>query len=477
MFNRARRGFHPPHPTTPAGLSQPSASQSSRLTARGGRGWLVRMKLLWNTALLKAIEWKRFEEVVAKYFELRGFKAKETGNGPDGGIDIELYRDKSKDAVTLIQCKSQKQKVAESQVRDFYGAITKKGIENGLFATTSSFTNPAKKFAQDTPIELLSNYELVSRFNSLCKENLKELLDYALIGDSTTPSCPTCGNKLIQKTKSTVYWGCPQKGCSGWMRADKKHAEKATLVEEFKTKFKSEKKSLKAQNLEGCEKKQIGSTIKVSIDSNRIRIAQELVVKALSEKKTFITLENLSLRDSDLQELLRINEGNISCFKGINLSKNKIRNIIPISELKNLISLDLSFNDVESLSSLNKLSKLEELDVSSNQLSNIYPLKKLENLITLKIWGNKIIDIRALSELQNLKYLSVSSNRIFDVRPLSNLNKLTYLNLVNNKIKNFEPLLKLSNLYLRFLRNPISVEQTEMLKKEIKCCLEFKSPK
>ena len=45
----------------------------------------------WSFELLRAIDWKRFEEVCADYFRLRGYHAVTQSHGPDGGIDVKLY--------------------------------------------------------------------------------------------------------------------------------------------------------------------------------------------------------------------------------------------------------------------------------------------------------------------------------------------------------------------------------------------------
>lgn len=47
----------------------------------------------WSLNALRALEWKRFELLCAKYYEAAGFTATTIRCGADGGIDIKLYRD------------------------------------------------------------------------------------------------------------------------------------------------------------------------------------------------------------------------------------------------------------------------------------------------------------------------------------------------------------------------------------------------
>lgn len=43
-----------------------------------------------DLTLLRSIEWKRFEELVAAIFEAEGLRTEFTSIGPDGGVDLRL---------------------------------------------------------------------------------------------------------------------------------------------------------------------------------------------------------------------------------------------------------------------------------------------------------------------------------------------------------------------------------------------------
>src|SRR5690348_12462002 len=44
----------------------------------------------WNPELLKHLDWRRFEELCAAYFEALGFSARITRSRAGGGVDIAL---------------------------------------------------------------------------------------------------------------------------------------------------------------------------------------------------------------------------------------------------------------------------------------------------------------------------------------------------------------------------------------------------
>lgn len=98
----------------------------------------------WNIELLRAIEWKRFEELCAAYFEAIGFSAQTTRNGPDGGIDIRLSTRPDGPTEILVQCKAWNAlKVGVKPVRELYGVMASETVREGIFVTTGTFTERA----------------------------------------------------------------------------------------------------------------------------------------------------------------------------------------------------------------------------------------------------------------------------------------------------------------------------------------------
>jgi restriction system protein len=82
----------------------------------------------------------------------------------DGGIDIIATLGKPLIGGRMfVQCKrfAIGAPIGAPLVREFYGALTAdRKAAKGVFITTSSFTDQAKSFARDLPIELIDREKL-----------------------------------------------------------------------------------------------------------------------------------------------------------------------------------------------------------------------------------------------------------------------------------------------------------------------------
>jgi restriction system protein len=165
----------------------------------------------WNIDLLRVIEWKGYEKLCAGYFERLGFRAEVGHFGADGGVDIRLYRDGSPQPGILVQCKSWRNyKVGVREVRELLGVMTAANVVEGIFMTTSVFTQDAKAFAMNMNMHLIDGHDLLAKIQELSPEGAAELLAMATAGDFMTPSCPSCGIKLIERQGKGrgPFWGC-----------------------------------------------------------------------------------------------------------------------------------------------------------------------------------------------------------------------------------------------------------------------------
>jgi internalin A len=121
---------------------------------------------------------------------------------------------------------------------------------------------------------------------------------------------------------------------------------------------------------------------------------------------------------------------------------------------KNVTSLSLRYNKINDLTPLAQFKDLRYLDltgywfISSNQISDLTPLAGLTNLTNLYLGGNEISDLTPLAGLKNLNSLILGDNLISDITPLSGLNNLTRLQLWGDKheITDISPLSGLTRL-------------------------------
>lgn len=169
----------------------------------------------WSRELLSKLEWKRFEEVVAAYSRELGYEAKTTRIGADGGVDVQLFQNGQPNPVMIIQCKAwDAYKVGVKPVRELYGVMAADKVANGAFFTTGEFTTEAHEWARDKSLDLVDGREFMSRLGQLSPAIQQKLWETATAGDYTTPTCPSCDIKMVQRTAGKgsniggTFWGC-----------------------------------------------------------------------------------------------------------------------------------------------------------------------------------------------------------------------------------------------------------------------------
>ena len=166
----------------------------------------------WTIGLLREIEWKRFEDVCQKFYEMKGIRSETTILGPDGGIDIRLYQDDTGVATSIVQCKAWGERyVGVKPVRELLGVMTHEKIAKAFFMTSGYYTDEAKTIATANRITLIDGEMLLMMIRRLPPDEQARLLTFAIEGDYATPTCPSCGIKMkcVQgKTGRPDVWGC-----------------------------------------------------------------------------------------------------------------------------------------------------------------------------------------------------------------------------------------------------------------------------
>jgi HJR/Mrr/RecB family endonuclease len=166
----------------------------------------------WNLELLHALEWHRLEILAAAYFERFGFQAKLTPFGPDGGVDIELIAQRENVPAILVQCKARrKSPVGVKEARELLGIMAHRKVVEGILITSGRFSVEAREFVKGHTLRLIDGSEFLCKIGDLGSARAAELLKIATEGDYTTPTCPSCGIKMLRrqpKTGATPFWGC-----------------------------------------------------------------------------------------------------------------------------------------------------------------------------------------------------------------------------------------------------------------------------
>ena len=130
----------------------------------------------------------------------------------------------------------------------------------------------------------------------------------------------------------------------------------------------------------------------------------------------------------------------------LDLSRNSIRNLAPLSSLLNLQELYLQHNALTNLTDLSSLTNLEKLDVSYNSLVSIASISTCVKLNWLDAGNNTLDNLGAVNNLTNLTHLAVSNNKLTDIRILTDCTGLTELSIASNDITDITMLSTLVNL-------------------------------
>jgi len=157
---------------------------------------------------LEKMSWREFEGLAAETFRRKGYRVVERGgNGPDGGVDLELLMGSDK---YLVQCKQWKvAKVGVATVRELYGVMTAEHAVGGFVVASGEFSDEAQKFAEGRSIKLVATKSLLNMISSAAINTSP-----ANTEPKTEPICPKCGSTMVRRVAKTgsmagnTFWGC-----------------------------------------------------------------------------------------------------------------------------------------------------------------------------------------------------------------------------------------------------------------------------
>ena len=101
-----------------------------------------------------------------------------------------------------------------------YGVMVSKNASKAIVITSGTFTQPAKNFASDKPIELIEGKQLLTLIANVQKESkIKselEPINHVPEIKQNEMVCPKCGSKMVLRTakkgpnSGKQFWGCTQ---------------------------------------------------------------------------------------------------------------------------------------------------------------------------------------------------------------------------------------------------------------------------
>lgn len=164
----------------------------------------------WSLEALRALEWKRFELLTARYYAALGFRTETIAAGPDGGIDVKLFRSDPHKPLALVQCKAWNvNAVGVKELRELLGVMAHEKVQRGVFVTSGVFTREASNFGEANPIQMLDGPAFLKKLLDLPAHERETLFHEAFEGDFTTPTCASCGIRMVRREGGRgPFWGC-----------------------------------------------------------------------------------------------------------------------------------------------------------------------------------------------------------------------------------------------------------------------------
>ena len=166
----------------------------------------------WCAQVFEDIEWRRFETLCGQLFAQAGFEPRMQSHGADGGVDIWLHSRHAEGPAAVVQCKHwHGRPVGVKEMREFFGVMASRKVARGTYATTSTFTDDAVRFARENGIHLLDGQGLLDLIAKRTPEQQAELLCHAYEGEYWRPTCASCGGKMVERNPrkgGAAFWGC-----------------------------------------------------------------------------------------------------------------------------------------------------------------------------------------------------------------------------------------------------------------------------
>jgi len=163
----------------------------------------------WTLDAIRLLEWKRFERLCVEYYEMRGFKSEKVESVPNGRIDMKLFKVDADHPMAIVQCRAWSDPVGVSRLRELLRAMADQKVRRGILITTGSYTKDALEFGKNNPIQLIDGESFIRKVTELPVEKHQSLLKRAFEGDYMTPTCPSCGIRMVRRAASRgIFWGC-----------------------------------------------------------------------------------------------------------------------------------------------------------------------------------------------------------------------------------------------------------------------------
>jgi hypothetical protein len=163
--------------------------------------------------MLNKLEWKRFEELVAAYYNRTGVVATRTKAGPANPVHVWISWKGEQRPFACVLCVARPSGLVEAQtLQPLSDVLATEDIRRGYVVTSGKFAVSARDLGEEKHLTLLSGDLFLEKLNALPDNVRAELIRDAMAGDYGTPSCPRCETKMARSGMDGETWHCPQCG-------------------------------------------------------------------------------------------------------------------------------------------------------------------------------------------------------------------------------------------------------------------------
>jgi len=190
-------------------------------------------------------------------------------------------------------------------------------------------------------------------------------------------------------------------------------------------------------------RKKFNLTDSISLsDIRRITSIEELDISNNKYIQTFEplsqlrNLKSLNLSSTNINDLTPIR--NLTELIELNLGRTSVRDLSPLKYSGNLLKLDINHTDVSDITVVQRMPKLEFLDLSATNVSDFTPLSSLTELVRLRLKSAKLSELTSIASASKLIELTISGTNVQNLSPLKDLTNLKTL--VSRRQSTFQPL-------------------------------------
>jgi hypothetical protein len=136
-----------------------------------------------NAEVIDSLSGRQFESLMVSVYKNLGFEVEPVGrwNQADGGVDIIAvsYTDAGTPIKLAIQCKTSKNRIQAKPIRELAGVLDTFQAHQGIVATTSKFTGPARQETEGHiwRMALQDRDDILRKMMSIVDPELKQFID------------------------------------------------------------------------------------------------------------------------------------------------------------------------------------------------------------------------------------------------------------------------------------------------------------